>query len=162
MGNAVPMFAATLLCGYVSTIVLDAIGLRRRGLLAHAWVLILTPLYWFLLSLAAWRALFQLWRDPQRWEKTEHGLAKTSRVAGTRISRSNRSPAVRTGPSHLAPFAPLAPAAIMETSRGPMLEFARDDQALFPVLWRKRHKRSSDAAPILSTRPFDSHRGGLS
>src|SRR4051794_9968425 len=34
-----------------------------------------------LLSLAAWRALYQLARDPYRWEKTEHGLAKTSRMA---------------------------------------------------------------------------------
>jgi hypothetical protein len=34
-----------------------------------------------LLSLAAWRALFQLLRDPYRWEKTEHGLARTSRLA---------------------------------------------------------------------------------
>ena len=41
---------------------------------------VLTPLYWFLLSLAAWRALFQLLYDPQRWEKTEHGLARTSRL----------------------------------------------------------------------------------
>jgi len=31
------------------------------------------------LSLAAWRALVQLIRDPYRWEKTEHGLAKSSR-----------------------------------------------------------------------------------
>ncbi|MGO9699781.1 MAG: glycosyltransferase [Xanthobacteraceae bacterium] len=79
MGSA-PVFAATLLCGYLSTIALDIIGLKRRRLLAHAWVLVLTPLYWFLLSLAAWRALFQLLYDPQRWEKTEHGLARTSRL----------------------------------------------------------------------------------
>jgi len=39
------------------------------------------PVYWLLLSLAAWRALFQLLRDPYRWEKTEHGLARTSRLA---------------------------------------------------------------------------------
>jgi hypothetical protein len=32
-----------------------------------------------LLSLAAWRAHIQLICDPQRWEKTEHGLARTSR-----------------------------------------------------------------------------------
>ncbi len=75
-----PVFAVTLLCGYVSTIALDVIGLKRRRLLAHAWVLVLTPLYWFLLSLAAWRALFQLLYAPQRWEKTEHGLARTSRL----------------------------------------------------------------------------------
>ena len=54
----------------------------RRGLLKQAWVLLLTPLHWLLLSLAAWRALFQLLSDPQRWEKTEHGLARTSRAAG--------------------------------------------------------------------------------
>jgi len=79
--HAAPVFAATLLGGYASTIAIDLIGLRRRGLLAHAWVLVLTPLYWFLLSLAAWRALCQLVYDPQRWEKTEHGLAKTSRLS---------------------------------------------------------------------------------
>jgi glycosyltransferase XagB len=74
------IFAATLLSGYISTVVLDAVGLSRRGLLGYAWVLVLTPLYWFLLSLAAWRALLQLLYDPQRWEKTEHGLARTSRL----------------------------------------------------------------------------------
>ena len=78
--RSAPVFAATLLCGYVSTIALDVIGLKRRRLLGHAWVLVLTPLYWFLLSLAAWRALFQLLYAPQRWEKTEHGLARTSRL----------------------------------------------------------------------------------
>ncbi len=79
--HAAPMFVATLLAGYASTIMVDLIGLRRRGLLRHAWVLLLTPIYWFLLSLAAWRALYQLLTDPQRWEKTEHGLARSSRLA---------------------------------------------------------------------------------
>jgi hypothetical protein len=79
--NAAPMFAATLLGGYLSTVALDLIGLKRRRLLAHGWVLVLTPLHWFLLSLAAWRALFQLLYAPQRWEKTEHGLARTSRLS---------------------------------------------------------------------------------
>jgi hypothetical protein len=79
--DAAPVFVATLFCGYASTMALDVVGLRRRGLLAYGWVLLLTPLYWFLLSLAAWRALFQLIHDPQRWEKTEHGLARTSRLA---------------------------------------------------------------------------------
>ena len=79
---ATPVFAAVFLYGYLSTIALDAIGLARRGLLAHVWVLALTPFYWFLLSFAAWRALFQLLSDPQGWEKTEHGLARSSRLAG--------------------------------------------------------------------------------
>jgi len=78
--DAAPVFAATFLGGYASTIAIDLIGLRRRRLLGHSWVLALTPLYWFLLSLAAWRALVQLLYDPQGWEKTEHGLARTSRL----------------------------------------------------------------------------------
>ena len=84
MDNAAPIFVTSLTSGYASTIVLDLIGLRRRGLLAHSWVLLLTPLHWFLLSFAAWRALFQLLYDPQRWEKTEHGLAATSRLSRSR------------------------------------------------------------------------------
>ena len=80
--SATGVFFAVLLCGYhASTIMPDAVGLWRRGLFAHAWVLLLAPLYWFLLSLAAWRALLQLlYCTPQRWEKTEHGLARTSRL----------------------------------------------------------------------------------
>ncbi len=89
--HGAPVFAATFFCGYASTIALDVVGLRRRGLLAHAWVLLLTPLYWFLLSLAAWRALFQLIHDPQRWEKTEHGLARSSRLAASDHYWTNRS-----------------------------------------------------------------------
>ena len=56
------------------------LGLMRRGLLGTAWVLLLTPLHWLLLSLAAWRALYQLIVAPYVWEKTEHGLAKHSRL----------------------------------------------------------------------------------
>ena len=32
-----------------------------------------------MLSLAAWRALYQFWSDRYGWEKTEHGLAKSRR-----------------------------------------------------------------------------------
>ena len=146
MGDAAPVYAATLLFGYASTIALDAIGLRRRGLLHHAWVLILTPLYWFLLSLAAWRALFQLWRDPQRWEKTEHGLAGTSRLWGSRPAASAGRPAIR---SRHSTYEPIAPLAIMATSRGAMAEIARSDQAFLadPRLQQRRMIRSMRATP---------------
>lgn len=33
------------------------------------------PIYWMLISLAAYRALWQLLRDPFRWEKTPHGTS---------------------------------------------------------------------------------------
>jgi cellulose synthase/poly-beta-1,6-N-acetylglucosamine synthase-like glycosyltransferase len=76
----VALFGAAIISGYATSVVIGAAGLFRRGLLAHSWVLLLVPVHWLLLSLAAWRALYQLIRDPYRWEKTEHGLARTSRM----------------------------------------------------------------------------------
>jgi cellulose synthase/poly-beta-1,6-N-acetylglucosamine synthase-like glycosyltransferase len=75
------LYASSLGAGYAVSIALGVRGLARRGLLSSAWALALIPLHWLLLSLAAWRALYQLVRDPCRWEKTEHGLAATSRRA---------------------------------------------------------------------------------
>jgi cellulose synthase/poly-beta-1,6-N-acetylglucosamine synthase-like glycosyltransferase len=71
--------ATTLVSGFLASAFVGWLGLARRGLTASAWVLVLIPLHWLLLSLAAWRALYQLLRDPYHWEKTEHGLARTSR-----------------------------------------------------------------------------------
>jgi cellulose synthase/poly-beta-1,6-N-acetylglucosamine synthase-like glycosyltransferase len=79
--TSVGLHAVTLVIGYLVSIALGLIGLARRGLLGCAWALMLIPAYWVLLSLAAWRAIIQLVRDPYRWEKTEHGLARTSRLA---------------------------------------------------------------------------------
>jgi len=70
---------AALLSGYVISGVLGLYGLSRRRLLGWGWVLLSMPIYWLLLSLAAWRALLQYLHDPYGWEKTEHGLARTSR-----------------------------------------------------------------------------------
>lgn len=42
------------------------------------WLMML-PVYWLMISLAGWRAVWQLVVDPFGWEKTPHGLAKTSR-----------------------------------------------------------------------------------
>ena len=82
------LFAATFASGYVASIVPSVIGLSRRGLLRSSWVLALVPIHWLLLSLAAWRALYQLIRDPHRWEKTDHGLARNSRMADAEESAS--------------------------------------------------------------------------
>ena len=39
------------------------------------WTLVcLGPLYWVLISLAAWKGLWQLIWKPHYWEKTVHGL----------------------------------------------------------------------------------------
>ena len=73
----------TVVIGYLTSAFLGWHGLLRRGLLSSAWILLLTPVHWLLLSLAAWRALYQLAAAPYAWEKTEHGLAKSSRRAAT-------------------------------------------------------------------------------
>jgi glycosyltransferase XagB len=75
------LYWVTLGTGYLTTIVLGLRGLARRRLLSAAWALAFVWVHWLLLSLAAWRALYQLVSNPHGWEKTEHGLARTSRLA---------------------------------------------------------------------------------
>lgn len=72
---------SVLFAGYLVSAILGLVALAHRRLLRCGWVLLLMPLHWLLLSVAAWRALFELIRDPYLWEKTEHGLAHTSRLA---------------------------------------------------------------------------------
>jgi glycosyltransferase XagB len=63
-----------LVAGYTTSIVVGVVSVRRRG---HRLVLsaLMMPIYWLLISLAAYRAIWQLYWDPFRWEKTPHGLA---------------------------------------------------------------------------------------
>ncbi|NEW88395.1 glycosyltransferase [Rhodopseudomonas sp. WA056] len=61
--------------GVASTIVVGLLGLVRRRQWRHAGVLMLTPLYWLCLSIAAWRALAHYVWCPYRWDKTQHGVA---------------------------------------------------------------------------------------
>jgi cellulose synthase/poly-beta-1,6-N-acetylglucosamine synthase-like glycosyltransferase len=81
------LYGTTAVIGYLTSAFLGWLGLARSGLLSAAWVLLLTPLHWLLLSLAAWRAVYQLAVAPYAWEKTEHGLAKSSRRAD-KLTRS--------------------------------------------------------------------------
>lgn len=86
------LYLATVAAGYLSTAAIGLIGLAKRGLLREAWILTLTPLYWICLSVAAWRALYQLLREPYRWEKTEHGLARSSRMTSRLLPKSTETP----------------------------------------------------------------------
>jgi cellulose synthase/poly-beta-1,6-N-acetylglucosamine synthase-like glycosyltransferase len=71
-----PLHLATITAGFASTVLIGLMGLARRDRLRSGWILAATPFYWGCLSIAALRALWQLWRDPYRWEKTEHGLTR--------------------------------------------------------------------------------------
>jgi cellulose synthase/poly-beta-1,6-N-acetylglucosamine synthase-like glycosyltransferase len=69
----------TLASGYIASGFLAFVGMRRRGLLSSSWVLLTIPLYWLLLSAAAWRAVWKLITAPYQWEKTTHGVVKRKR-----------------------------------------------------------------------------------
>jgi cellulose synthase/poly-beta-1,6-N-acetylglucosamine synthase-like glycosyltransferase len=69
---------AAFATGYAAAALVGLVGLKRRGLLSLAWCFAALPLLWLMISAAAWRALVQLVRAPQLWEKTRHGLARTS------------------------------------------------------------------------------------
>jgi len=68
-----------LAIGYVVSILVGIVSVLRRrrpGLALHA---LLMPVYWLLVSAAAYRAIYQLVRAPYLWEKTEHGSAPRRR-----------------------------------------------------------------------------------
>jgi glycosyltransferase XagB len=71
----------TLFVSGVAAIFIPAlVALSRRKLWRLLpWVLLL-PIYYALVSLAAWRSLFELVTAPFHWNKTSHGLARTSRA----------------------------------------------------------------------------------
>ena len=53
-----------------------ALGMKRQGLTKLWPLLFALPLWHVMLSVAAWRALYDLWRNPFGWAKTTHGVAR--------------------------------------------------------------------------------------
>ena len=64
-----------LLAGYILSILVGAVSAWRRRRRDLALSAVFMPVLWLLMSLAAYRAVYQLFRNPYLWEKTEHGLA---------------------------------------------------------------------------------------
>jgi cellulose synthase/poly-beta-1,6-N-acetylglucosamine synthase-like glycosyltransferase len=62
--------------GYLASILVSMVSVWRRGRPGLAMFALMLPLYWLLISLAAYRAAWQFARDPYLWEKTEHGSGK--------------------------------------------------------------------------------------
>jgi cellulose synthase/poly-beta-1,6-N-acetylglucosamine synthase-like glycosyltransferase len=65
----------SLIAGNALFVYLAMLGPYRRGWFKLAPYGLTAPLYWFLISAAAWRALWQLLRHPFHWEKTRHGVS---------------------------------------------------------------------------------------
>lgn len=55
-------------------IIFGIAGCLRRKYYEGTKYCLLMPLYWLLMSVAGFRALYQLFRNPHHWEKTVHGL----------------------------------------------------------------------------------------
>ena len=64
---------ADLAIGFVASLALSGLTAWRRSYRALVLRVVMLPLYWLLISFAGYRALWQLVRDPFRWEKTAHG-----------------------------------------------------------------------------------------
>ena len=63
-----------LVTGYAGAMALGLTAVRKRGYRALVRQVPLMPLYWLLVSAAAYRAIWQFVTDRYAWEKTEHGL----------------------------------------------------------------------------------------
>ncbi|MCJ2088804.1 glycosyltransferase [Methylobacterium sp. E-005] len=80
LGLAITLFGTGL-----GALILPAlIGSVRRGWSDLAPCALGMPVYFLMVSLAAWLALVELVRAPERWNKTQHGLARTSRSSRLR------------------------------------------------------------------------------
>ncbi len=62
--------------GTLGVVILNVLGILRRKKYALLLSAITAPIYWLLMSLASYRALYQLFFNPSYWDKTEHGISK--------------------------------------------------------------------------------------
>ena len=62
--------------GYGVAMLAGIKALRQRGVKGWWFTIATMPVYWLLMSIAAWLALWQLIFSPFQWNKTEHGLSK--------------------------------------------------------------------------------------
>ncbi len=85
LANLVTATGLTVFAAGLAAMWLPALagGLRRGWWSLAPWVLML-PVYYGLVSVAAWLGLIELLLAPYRWNKTEHGLSATSRTGAMR------------------------------------------------------------------------------
>ena len=84
----------SLVIGNTAFVYLNVAGCLRPGMFDKVKFALLSPFYWSLMSLAAWKGFIQLWSNPFYWEKTIHGLYKaTNRSVSTAVLPLPASPA---------------------------------------------------------------------
>lgn len=68
----------TLMAGYLTYGFLALAVTKDKTFTPNRLWIFALPAYWLLISVAGWRAIFQLFTAPHKWEKTEHG--NTTRI----------------------------------------------------------------------------------
>lgn len=70
------MSSTLLFIGNFLFVYLNVAGAVQRRYFSLAKFALLSPLYWGLMSYAAWKGFIQLFTNPFYWEKTQHGLGQ--------------------------------------------------------------------------------------
>ncbi|MEH3146156.1 MAG: glycosyltransferase [Methylobacterium frigidaeris] len=117
LGVSLVLFAA----GFGAMLLPPALAcLRRRWWGLLPWLVAL-PVYYGLVSVAAWLGLVELVLAPERWNKTEHGLARTSRSGAlhpARLVSPEREIPEREIPEREIPLHPAPPCGNERARRG--------------------------------------------
>ena len=92
IGLAITIFVT----GVAAMLLPAALGALRRGWIDLVPFVLALPVYFLLVSLAAWLGLIELIRAPNRWNKTEHGLSRTSRSGALERCAAEPGPASGT------------------------------------------------------------------
>lgn len=123
------MGATCLIAGNFFYLYTLLIGCMKRGQYGLIKWSLLAPIYWAMMSVAAFKALFQLFLKPHYWEKTTHGLhLRASRVSSQDTTvkeqsiqqaeeklkpETEASRGMRTEPSETAPSPALSRAGLL-------------------------------------------------
>ena len=73
-----PICLFNLTVGNLTYLLLYVVACIKRKKYDAVPYAIAMPIYWALISIASWRGLIQLIRKPFYWDKTSHGVSKTT------------------------------------------------------------------------------------
>ncbi|HYF51756.1 MAG TPA: glycosyltransferase [Planctomycetota bacterium] len=81
--------ATALLLSNFLFVVVHMLGAAQRGFHSLVPVAVLLPFYWLMLSVGAWRGFLQFFYAPFLWEKTQHGIGKSTVAGQTMVAPIN-------------------------------------------------------------------------
>ncbi len=93
-----------LVLGAIAEMVPMVIPHQRRGWLKRLPWLLLLPITYLKISLAAWAALIELWSRPHHWRKTPHGLSLAANAWIAPFQKQSATKAVMTSPNTATPL----------------------------------------------------------